>query len=321
MEFFGARSQQPIETCLEEVRRSDILVVILSHLYGTIVPGLSVSYSEAEYTEGHRLGKPCLVYMRNEDTPVLPVHVERDPDKLRLLEAWRTVLHSRHTIATFRDAHDLAVQVAADVGTTLRSLSEASRLGLEAAHDETPVNIVGELRLLVSRALELGVPESRLAATLRAGVSKLIDEVAPSRPSVFLSYSHRDEEIVAQVAERLTRAGVDIWRDVDRLTPGVSIAQEIDRALSSAQVIVFFISSASARSKWASAELGAIFSRQRAHEAGPVLLPVLLEKGDVPPLLRSIHWLDMTNGDIERGTRNLIAAIRHWRDARQAEYH
>ena len=28
MEFFGARAQQPIETCLEEVRKSDILVVI-----------------------------------------------------------------------------------------------------------------------------------------------------------------------------------------------------------------------------------------------------------------------------------------------------
>jgi hypothetical protein len=40
MEFFGARAEQPIETCLQEVRASEVLVVIVGHRYGTIVPGL-----------------------------------------------------------------------------------------------------------------------------------------------------------------------------------------------------------------------------------------------------------------------------------------
>ena len=62
MEFFGARADQPIETCLQEVRASDILVVIVGHRYGSVVPDLGISYSEAEYTEAYRLKKPCLVY-------------------------------------------------------------------------------------------------------------------------------------------------------------------------------------------------------------------------------------------------------------------
>jgi hypothetical protein len=62
MEFLGARAEQPIEICLEEVRASDVLVVIVSHRYGSIVPELGISYSEAEYSEGFRLRKPCLVY-------------------------------------------------------------------------------------------------------------------------------------------------------------------------------------------------------------------------------------------------------------------
>ena len=49
MEFFGARADQPIETCLAEVRRSNILVVIVGHRYGTLVPELGISFSEAEY--------------------------------------------------------------------------------------------------------------------------------------------------------------------------------------------------------------------------------------------------------------------------------
>ena len=49
MEFFGARAEQPIETCLQEVRASDVLVVIVGHRYGSIVPEFGISYSEAGY--------------------------------------------------------------------------------------------------------------------------------------------------------------------------------------------------------------------------------------------------------------------------------
>ena len=83
MEFFGARAAQPIEICLEEVRASDVLVVIVGHRYGSIVPKLGISYSEAQYEEGYRFKKPCLVYVRSDDVPILPKHMERDPEKLK----------------------------------------------------------------------------------------------------------------------------------------------------------------------------------------------------------------------------------------------
>src|SRR3990170_5295666 len=69
MEFFGARDDRPIETCLAEVRKSDVLVVIIGHRYGTLVPGLRVSFCQSEYDEGYRLGKRCLVYIRDQDAP------------------------------------------------------------------------------------------------------------------------------------------------------------------------------------------------------------------------------------------------------------
>jgi len=81
MEFFGARAEQSIKTCLKEVRASDVLVVIVGHRYGSIVPNLGISYSEAEYQEGYGLKKPCLVYTRDENVPVLPRDLERDPEK------------------------------------------------------------------------------------------------------------------------------------------------------------------------------------------------------------------------------------------------
>jgi hypothetical protein len=53
MEFFGARPDRPIDVCLAEVARSSVLIVIVGHKYGSLVPGESISFSEAEYQRGN----------------------------------------------------------------------------------------------------------------------------------------------------------------------------------------------------------------------------------------------------------------------------
>jgi hypothetical protein len=127
MEFFGAHTEQPIETCLQEVRASDVLVVIVGHRYGSIVPDLGISYSEAEYQEGIKLKKTCLVYMRDDNVPILPRHMERDPRKLELLEGWKETLRLRHTVSPFQDGGRLAVQVTADLSRTIQYLEEEAK--------------------------------------------------------------------------------------------------------------------------------------------------------------------------------------------------
>src|SRR6202046_2205561 len=111
MEFFGARAGRPIDVCLEEVRKSDLLVVIVGEKYGSLPSGMAVSYSQGGYEEGARLEKPCLVYVRDDDVPILPKYVERDPDKLRLLDGWKQALNTHHTVTKFENWPKLAVQV------------------------------------------------------------------------------------------------------------------------------------------------------------------------------------------------------------------
>jgi len=115
MEFFGARSGQPMEECFKEVRSCALLVIVVGHLYGSLVPGLDISYTEAEYQEGHRLAKKCLVYIRDEDAPVPAKYHEKDPLKLERLMKFRGVLSDRHTIMPFSDAADLARKVEIDL--------------------------------------------------------------------------------------------------------------------------------------------------------------------------------------------------------------
>jgi putative nucleotidyltransferase with HDIG domain len=149
MEFFGARTDQPIESCFAEVRESDVLVVIVGLRYGNLVPGLQVSFSEAEYHEGHRLGKPCLVYIRDENVPILPKYIERDPQKMVLLENWKRTLRERHTIVGFQDGQRLSVQVTADLGRVARVLEDtktSSTLASRGAEISEAIRVTEAMR-------------------------------------------------------------------------------------------------------------------------------------------------------------------------------
>jgi Domain of unknown function (DUF4062) len=171
MAFFGARTGQPIEICLDEVRKSDLLVVIVRLKYGSVAPGLGISYSQAEYEEGGRLGKPCLVYVRDDDVPILAKYVERDPDKLKLLETWKQTLNATHTVAKFENWSRLAVQVAADIGYFLLESRFGARLTETAEAKGVPE---APLREVLKRLGETEVPEAEIPDRLAKKADELI---------------------------------------------------------------------------------------------------------------------------------------------------
>lgn len=311
MEFFGARPEQPIETCLEEVRASDALVVIVGHRYGSIVPDLRISYSEAEYAEGFRLKKPCLIYMRDDNSPILPRHMERDPEKMKLLEKWKETLHSRHTVATFQDGGRLAVQVAADLARTIQDLEEAAKARATARTDSDTA-LLTEVSRVIADALGQGVPEASLLSAIRSSVSSLLGTMRKREPTVFLSYAHTDSDVVRRVADRLIASGIRVWRDEAILKPGTDWMREIERELSAADFVVFFISPNSMSSGWTKQELQVALHRQVSGEGGAVILPVLLQDADVPPLLRQFQWIDLRGDNIEKAVGQLVDAVRHW---------
>jgi tetratricopeptide (TPR) repeat protein len=183
MEFFGARPGRPIDVCLEEVRKSDLLVVIVGLKYGSLPSGMEVSYSQAEYEEGVRLEKPCLVYLRDDDVPILPKFVERDPDKVKLLDAWKEGLNAAHTVAKFEYWPKLAVQVAADIGHFLLERQFAAQLAETAAVKgvtEAPLREVLK-RLGETETAEAEIPDRLAKAAdellrMRADLGRLSDD-------------------------------------------------------------------------------------------------------------------------------------------------
>jgi hypothetical protein len=141
MEFFGARTERPVETCLSEVRGSDIIVVIVGNRYGSLVPGGDLSYSEAEYQEAYRLRKPCLVYIL-DGSGILGSPTEDNPEKLRSLNRWKAILKERHTPAYFQSSSKLAVQVAVDLSRELNKIeAEPTGTKLSPKQPAPPVEL------------------------------------------------------------------------------------------------------------------------------------------------------------------------------------
>ena len=105
----------------------------------TLVPGWGISYSEAEYAEGFRLGLRCLVYIR-DDVPASTEPLDQDPKKTELLEKWKATLRGRHTVAPFQESGKLAVQVVADLARAISELEEEAR-DQKSATDRIPPRV------------------------------------------------------------------------------------------------------------------------------------------------------------------------------------
>src|SRR5213083_1249204 len=62
-EFFGARDQKPLHTCLEEVDKSNVFVLFLGPRYGSVDPDSQRSFVESEYERARQRKIPIFAYI------------------------------------------------------------------------------------------------------------------------------------------------------------------------------------------------------------------------------------------------------------------
>jgi TIR domain len=114
-----------------------------------------------------------------------------------------------------------------------------------------------------------------------------------SLPSIFISYSHRDERekdrLVRQLSVLRSAGLVDLWSD-DRIRGGDRWAEEIDQALVEASVAVLLVSANYLTSPFIlEKEVPRIFERHAA--AGLQVFPVVAR----PCAWRNVEWLTKLN--------------------------
>src|SRR5436309_5034947 len=93
---------------------------------------------------------------------------------------------------------------------------------------------------------------------------------------VFLSYSSRDLDRVADLAARLSAAGVSVWMDRDGIHAGSAWAEEIIEAINGCRVLLLALTPAAAASDEVFREVSHASARRKC------LLPVFLESTELP---------------------------------------
>ncbi len=123
-EFFGARDQKPIETCLEEVEKSDVFVMFIGWRFGSVEEEQNKSFVELEYEKAIELKIPKFIFFMDENTPVSPKYVSKQNDEILLTKFKERILKD-NTVEYFTAKEDLASKVMQSL------LNELPRHGFE----------------------------------------------------------------------------------------------------------------------------------------------------------------------------------------------
>jgi hypothetical protein len=124
----------------------------------------------------------------------------------------------------------------------------------------------------------------------------------------FLSYSRANKDFAIRLAKELKSEGFPIWLDTLDIPPGARWDVEVEKALVDCDIFMVIITQASSTSENVLDEIGYAIDNDKR------LLPVLLEKSNIPLRLRRFQYIDFTNKNFDDGVqsakdllRNLIA--------------
>lgn len=112
--------------------------------------------------------------------------------------------------------------------------------------------------------------------------------------TVFLSHSHADKPFARKLAASLRAAGHGVWIDEAEINIGDSLVEKIREGLDQVDYVAAILSSASIDSPWVTRELD-IASNREIEEGRVVVLPLLVEKVDLPGFLKGKFYGDFTD--------------------------
>jgi hypothetical protein len=142
----------------------------------------------------------------------------------------------------------------------------------------------------------------------QAWLTAFLDIAAQPGRTAFISYAHRDASFVARLAEDLVASGVGVWLDRWEIKVGHSISDRIQEGIQDSDYLVIVLSPNSVNSSWVREELNAARIRQ-LESRQVVVLPVLYQDCEIPPLLKDKRYADCRGEHYEQGLQGLLDVL------------
>jgi CRP-like cAMP-binding protein len=122
---------------------------------------------------------------------------------------------------------------------------------------------------------------------------------------VFVSHATKDKAFALKLAEDIAEQGISVWIATRDVPPGRSWPREVAKALDTCTLMLLVISEESIKSNNVEDEWNYYLDR------GKNIIPVLLERCDLPFRLLRIHYIDFTSIEYTVALARLVAAIRY----------
>jgi nucleotide-binding universal stress UspA family protein len=127
---------------------------------------------------------------------------------------------------------------------------------------------------------------------------------------LFLCHNSEDKGDIRRVNQKLKNLGLRTWFDEEQIELGQVWQDELEKVIASVRCAAVFVGEHGI-SPWAKAELRAFLSEFA--DRGCLVIPVLIsESGHAPELprfLKSMQWVDLSQGE-DRGLERIVRAIR-----------
>ena len=118
-----------------------------------------------------------------------------------------------------------------------------------------------------------------------------------NKPLVFLSHSGEDTPHAKELARLLVPHGLDVWLDVERITPGDRWGEKIEQGLRQATALVVYVGKSGVR-RWVDQEVRVALDRSTKEQYFR-LIPVLgpgSNPDELPLFLKQYQYLDLRPG-------------------------
>lgn len=160
-----------------------------------------------------------------------------------------------------------------------------------------------------------------IESTLRNGIFQLPPRSAYEKegygntvyrkPKLFVSYCHKNQDIVQKVIKELRNSGLDFWIDEEQIDIGDNIIEKIDNGMSEADIPIIFISQATKESLYAKFELrtflrNAIYSQSSSKP----WFVVKLDDVDLDEIIKGMNQYKYFEYKTSQDIGNLSSAIK-----------
>jgi hypothetical protein len=127
--------------------------------------------------------------------------------------------------------------------------------------------------------------------------------------NIFLCYAHNDRETVQVLYRRLVENNIDAWLDSESLQPGQNWQHEIRKAILNSDVVLICLSQKFNEQRgYRHEELKLALEKANLLQAGEIfIIPVRLEKCDMPESLSHLHRVDLFEAT---GFKKLLRALK-----------